>query len=351
MKEAMCYEALEGGKVHCYLCAHHCKLKDGQAGICQVRFNKGGKLYTMVFGRVIAKHLDPIEKKPFFHVLPGTLSYSIATVGCNFQCSFCQNWQISQFVRSYGGIPGEELSPERAVFEARESGARSIAYTYTEPTIFFEYAYEIAKLATKEGIINVFVTNGHITPEAVREISPYLHAANIDLKSFNDKIYRKIMKGSLRGVLEGIEAYLKHGVWVEITTLVVPNQNDSEEELREIARYIASLSKDIPWHISRFYPDFKMTDRPPTPIATLRRAYEIGKEEGLKFVYLGNVPGDPTENTYCPNCGKIVLGRWGYTITENNLRNGKCSNCGEEIPGLWTTSPLDSIDFSHKYIA
>lgn len=296
---------------------------------------KDGKLYTLVFGKAIAMNLDPIEKKPLFHVLPGSLSYSIATVGCNFQCPFCQNWQISQFVRAYGEIPGERLSPEEAVSQARKSGAASIAYTYTEPTIFFEYAYETAKLSTAEGIMNVFVTNGHITEEAVREISPFLNAANIDLKSFREKTYRSVMKGSLEGVLKGIEAYKKYGVWLEITTLIVPNQNDSEEEIRDIAHYIASLDSGVPWHISRFYPDYKMTDVPPTPLSVMRRALEIGKEEGLKFVYLGNVPGDPAESTYCPKCGEAMIKRWGYRILENRLKKGKCGSCGEEIPGVW----------------
>jgi len=331
----MFYETLQDNRVHCYLCPHHCKIKDGGKGVCQIRINREGKLYTLVFGKVVAKHLDPIEKKPLFHVIPGTLSYSIATVGCNFQCPFCQNWQISQFVREYGEIPGEDLPPEQAVLEAKISGAKSIAYTYTEPTIFFEYAFEIAKLAKKEGILNVFVTNGFITEDAVREISPYLTAANIDLKSFRESTYRRVMKGSLKGVLEGIEAYRKYGVWVEITTLVVPGQNDSDEELRDIAGYISSLSPDIPWHISRFYPDYQMLNGIPTPISRLRRAYEIGKEEGLNFIYLGNVPGDPTESTLCPHCGKIILKRWGYRILENHIEGGRCAFCKKKIPGVW----------------
>lgn len=332
----MFYETLDEKRVHCYLCPLHCKIREGGKGACQIRINRGGKLYTLVFGKVIAKHLDPIEKKPFFHVLPGTLSYSIATVGCNFRCPFCQNWQISQFVREFGEVPGEELSPEQAVFEAKSSGASSIAYTYTEPTIFFEYAYEISKRAKKEGIINLFVTNGFITEDAVIEIAPYLTAANIDLKSFRESTYRRVMKGSLKGVIEGIKAYKKHGVWVEITTLVVPEQNDSDEELRDIARFIHSLSPNTPWHISRFYPDYKMVDSIPTPISTLKRAYEIGREEGLNYVYLGNVPGDPTESTYCPNCGRVVIKRWGYRILENHIEEGRCAFCKEKIPGVWS---------------
>ena len=335
MKEALLYEPLEDGRVICNLCPHRCKIRDGGKGVCQVRVNRGGRLYTLVYGRVIAKHLDPIEKKPFFHVLPGSLSYSIATVGCNFQCSFCQNWSISQFMRLYGEVPGKDLTPEGAVREALDSGASSIAYTYTEPTIFFEYAFDTSRLAREKGIINLFVTNGFITEEAVREIAPYLTAANVDLKAFRDETYRRIMKGSLSGVLNGIRAYRKHGVWVEITTLVVPGQNDSEEELREIAKFIKNLSPDIPWHISRFYPDYKMTDRMPTPIDTLVMAYEIGREEGLRYVYLGNVPGDPRESTYCPNCGSILIERWGFNILENNLRDGKCHSCGEKIAGIW----------------
>jgi len=334
-KEAMFYEKGEDKLAQCKLCPHKCRIKEGGSGICKVRINKGGKLFTLVYGRPITRNLDPIEKKPLFHALPGSFSYSIATVGCNFQCSFCQNWEISQYVREYGDFVGREVSPSTVVEEALLSGASSISYTYTEPTIFYEYAYEIAKIAKEKGLKNFFVTNGFITKEAVIEMAKYLDGANIDLKAFKEETYRKIMKGSLQGVLEGIRAYKEAGVWIEITTLLVPGMNDSEEEIREIAKFISSLDRGIPWHISRFRPDYKMVDRGPTPLRLMRRAKDIGHEEGLSFIYLGNVPGDPSESTFCPKCGELIIERYGFYVRENKLKEGKCPSCDFEIPGIW----------------
>ncbi len=287
----MLYEKLENKKVHCYLCSHNCKIDETKAGICGVRQNIDGKLYTHVYGKLIASHVDPIEKKPFYHFLPGTRSFSIATPGCNFKCDFCQNWQISQYKISDNkfSYQGLEMLPEEIVEAAKQNNCKSIAYTYTEPTIFFEYAYDTAKLAKKQNIKNVFVTNGYMSKKAIDAISPYLDAANIDLKSFNDDFYKKFCKARLEPVLNSIKTMHENDIWMEITTLVVPGQNDSKEELENIAKFISEISKNIPWHISRFYGDYNFTDVEATPIKTLKMAEELGKKNGLKYIHLGNV--------------------------------------------------------------
>jgi len=336
MKEAMFYETLIDGKVNCNLCSHHCRgISDGKRGICGVRENKGGKLFSLVYGKLVARNVDPIEKKPLFNFLPGSLSYSIATVGCNFRCGNCQNFDISQMPKERGTIVGQDASPEEIVSAAKRTGCGSIAYTYSEPTIFFEYALDVAKLAYKEGIKNVFVTNGYISAEALREISPYLDAANIDLKSFSGDFYRKNCGARLEPVLESIKLHKKLGIWIEITTLIIPTMNDSEEELKEITEFIRELGAETPWHITRFHPMYKLPDLPRTPVETLRKAREIGLEAGLKYVYEGNVPGENGENTYCPNCGKKVIHRFGYQILENKIKNSACAYCGAKIDGLY----------------
>jgi len=322
-----------GGRVLCDLCAHRCRILPGRAGVCQVRVNQDGELKTLVLNRLIAAHLDPIEKKPFFHFYPGSFSLSIATVGCNFRCAFCQNWQISQHVREHGSFPGDVTAPEEVVATAVKGDCSSISYTYTEPTIFFETCESVGLLARERGLKNNFVTNGYLTPEAAKRAAAFLDAANVDLKGFDDARYRKVCGATLKGVLEGLEALLANGVWVEVTTLVVPGLNDSEAELRAIARHLKGLSPDIPWHVSRFHPDYKMTGGKATPLATLRMAHGLGKEEGLTFVYTGNVPGDDSENTYCPNCAKMVVGRVGFRLTALNLRDGRCAACGARIAG------------------
>lgn len=289
-KHAMLYSPQQDGKVHCYLCAHQCKISESKFGICGVRQNINGKLYTHVYGKVIAAHIDPIEKKPIYHYLPGTKSYSIATPGCNFKCSFCQNWQISQFrLNQEFQYPGTEMTSEEIVKAAKTNKCQSIAYTYTEPTIFFEYAYDTAKLAKKQNLSNIFVTNGYISKEAIKTIAPYLDAANIDLKSFRDEFYKKICKARLQPVLNSIKIMHENKIWIEITTLVVPKQNDSKQELNDIAKFIAEIDKNIPWHISRFFPDYQFTNAEPTPIETLKMAERIGKKHGLKNIHLGNV--------------------------------------------------------------
>jgi len=298
--------------------------------------NKEGKLYSLVYGYPIALHIDPIEKKPLFHFLPGSIALSIATVGCNFRCKFCQNWDISQLPRDYNRVEGYKVSPEEVVGAVLRSGSTTISYTYTEPTIFFEYALDISKLAVKKGIKNTFVTNGYVTEEALKDIAPYLHGANIDLKSMNPKFYASVIGARLNEVLDGIKTYKKFGIWLEITTLIIPGYNDSEDELREIARFIRDeLGDGTPWHVSRFYPAYKFKHVPSTQISAVRRAREIGLEEGLKYVYTGNIPGNAGEDTHCPSCGEVLIRRWGFSVVEYNITNGKCRFCGEKIDGVW----------------
>ena len=289
IKQAMLYDKLDNGRVKCNLCAHCCKISPDSSGICGVRKNKDGELYTLVYGDVIASHVDPIEKKPIYHFLPGSYSYSIATIGCNFKCSFCQNWEISQVSKRQNTLSGHELMPEEVVREAKKNDCKSISYTYTEPTIFFEYAYETAKLAKKEGLYNIFVTNGYMTKETLNVIKPYLDAANIDLKSFREDFYKEMCGAHLKPVLDTIELMKKLGIWIEITTLVVTGKNDSDNEFKDIAEFIANIDPDIPWHISRFHPDFKYLEGKPTPIDALKRARDIGKKAGLRNIHLGNV--------------------------------------------------------------
>ncbi|MBC8359416.1 MAG: AmmeMemoRadiSam system radical SAM enzyme [Candidatus Aminicenantes bacterium] len=335
IKEAKLYRALQGNKVSCFLCNHRCEIVDSKFGICGVRQNKKGKLYTHVFGEVIAAHIDPIEKKPLYHFLPGTTSFSIATIGCNFRCPFCQNWQISQASkRKETGLSDQKLLPQEVVDRAKNHGCQSISYTYTEPTIFFEYAYETAKLAAEEGLANIFVTNGYMTAEALETIKPYLNACNVDLKSFREKFYKEICQGRLQPVLDSIRLMKKLNIWVEVTTLVVPGVNDGEEELRDIARFIAETDPNIPWHISRFHPSYEYTNTYSTPIETLRMALSIGEKEGLRYIYIGNVMGE-SENTLCPSCGKTVIQRQGFFTSTNKVKDSKCSFCGNPISGIF----------------
>ncbi|RMH80137.1 MAG: AmmeMemoRadiSam system radical SAM enzyme [Acidobacteria bacterium] len=336
MKSVAWLSEAKNGRVLCKACKQRCTLKEGEYGKCGVRINEGGKLYLTVYGLVSAINLDPIEKKPLFHFLPSTQSLSIGTVGCNFSCQFCQNWEISQHPQTHNyEVFGEEISPEEIVRLAKLHGAQSISYTYNEPVIFFEFAYDTMKLAKEKGLRNVFVTSGYETEEAINIALPYLDAMNIDLKSFSDEFYKRICGARLKPVLETIEYAYKKGIWIEITTLLIPGYNDSEEEIRSIARFVASLSRDIPWHISRFFPAYRMLDLKPTPVDTLRRAYEIGKEEGLNFVYVGNYLDESLESTYCPACGSKVIERRVYK-TLNHLKDSHCPNCSYSIPGVWS---------------
>jgi pyruvate formate lyase activating enzyme len=335
MKEAMVYEKLGNGQVQCHLCSHNCLIKDGQRGICAVRENKEGTLYSLVYGKIISMNIDPIEKKPLFHFLPGSTSLSIATVGCNFRCKHCQNYEISQFPRERKfEIPGKDATPEEIVEAAIRHGCESISYTYTEPTIFFEFAYDCARLAHEKGIRNVFVSNGYTGPEAARLIAPYLDANNIDLKG-SDAFYKEICGARLQPVKDTIRLMHGLGIWVEVTTLIIPGHNDSEKDLTDIAEFIVSVDAEIPWHVSQFYPTYKLLDKPRTPVATLRKAREVGLSLGLKYVYEGNVPGEGGENTYCPSCGKLLIKRFGYSILENHISDGRCFSCATSLGGLW----------------
>ena len=333
LKEALLYKKLQGHKVSCFLCGHRCLIADGQFGICQARQNKEGTLYTLTYGELCAANIDPIEKKPIFHMLPGSKSYSFAALGCNFRCGFCQNWQISQKREADKlGIKSEPKSPERIVSEALQHKCQSISYTYSEPTIFFEYALETAKLAKEKGLYNIFVTNGYMTPEALEMIKPYLDAANVDLKSFNDANYQKVCGGRLQPVLDTISLMRRMNIWVEITTLVIPDFNDSSEELKDIAGFLSGVGKEIPWHISRFHPDYKITDKEPTSLSKLKEAYTIGKDAGLRYVYIGNVLEE--EKTYCYKCGQDLIARSGFSVIKNILKDGKCPGCATALDGL-----------------
>ncbi len=336
MKEAYLYEKLENERVRCLLCNHRCLIKNGAKGICGVRENSSGKLISLVYGKVIARHCDPIEKKPLFHFLPGTRSYSIATVGCNFRCLFCQNADISQMPSDQDRIMGGDMASDQIVREALDTRSASISYTYTEPTVYFELASDTARLATTKGLKNVFVTNGYMTAECLEQIFPDLHAANVDLKSFNEKFYKEQCGAKLEPVLRTLETMKKMGVWLEVTTLLIPNLNDSPDELTALARFLVAIDPNIPWHISRFHPTYRLTNIPATPSQGIRRARDLGYKAGLKYVYTGNLPGDEGENTLCHNCGGALIDRFGFQVTRNRIREAHCPDCGAEIPGVWS---------------
>ncbi len=335
--EALLYEKLDQEKVRCHLCSHRCVIKEGKRGICGVRENRNGRLETLVYGRLVAQHVDPIEKKPLFHVLPGSLSYSVATVGCNFKCRFCQNADIAQLPADRNGIiVGDQFKPEDVVERALRAQCKSISYTYTEPTVFFEFALDTARLAHEKGLLNVFVTNGYMTGEALDMIKPFLDAANVDLKAFNDDFYKLQCGAKRKPVMETLKRMKSIGIFVEITTLLIPGLNDAQDELEALAAFIAGdLGPETPWHISRFHPTYKLTDRPSTPVEAIRRARKIGFAAGLRYVYCGNVPGDDGENTYCHSCGLALVKRQGFRIVDNAISDSKCPGCGALIDGLW----------------
>ena len=326
----------EDKTVRCGLCAHRCTIREGKFGFCNVRQNIAGKLMTHTFDQVISCNADPIEKKPLFHFLPGSKSLSIATPGCNFRCEFCQNWQISQTSCDSAREADTSLTPETIVALAGGDRCESISYTYTEPTIFFELAYHTARLAHEAGLRNCFVSNGFMTPETVQTIAPYLDAINVDLKAFRDETYRKVCSGRLEPVLNTLELLVGLGVWVEVTTLVVPEMNDSSEELGDIAEFIAThLGVGVPWHVSRFHGSYKMQNRDATPLETLELACKLGKQAGLKYVYCGNVTGQTDESTYCPQCQNLLIKRMGFSVSSINLDNNHCPKCNQTIEGVW----------------
>ena len=332
MKEAILYNSAKDGAVDCCLCNHRCHIADGKRGFCLVRENRHGTLYSLVYGRIVAANVEFMEKKPLYHFLPGSRSYSIATRGCNFRCPWCQNWEMSRAEGSgdFTELPNTE--PVHVVEKARLEGCQSVCYTYTEPTIFMEYALDTARLARERGLKNVFVTNGYQTPEAVEVMKDIIDAANVDLKSFSEEFYRTQCHARLEHVLEAIGNMHAAGIWVEITTLIVPGGNDSEEELQDIASFVAGLSPDVPWHVTRFHPDYRVTDLGLTPVETMRRAIEIGREAGLRYVYAGNIILPEAKDTACPECGHVVVRRDGLGRTQCDLDGNRCRQCRTEMP-------------------
>jgi pyruvate formate lyase activating enzyme len=330
---------LESGKILCEACAHVCKLDEGEYGICGVRRVEGGELKLLVYGIAAAVNIDPVEKKPMFHFLPKTKAFSVGTVGCNFSCKFCQNFDISQYPKEHSHkITGHELLPEKIVELTLQNGCDSIAYTYNEPIVFFEYTYDTAKLAHEKGLKNIYVTSGYETRKAIDLLAPYVEGMNIDIKSFSDEFYKEICGARLKPVLEAVKYAHEKGIWIEITTLLIPGKNDSDEEIRAIAKFIAEVDKSMPWHLSAFHPTYKMLDVLRTPESTLLRAYKIGQEEGLKYVYIGNVDNEDYESTYCPSCKKKVIersGNIGQYVTNWLDENSKCPYCCYKLEGVW----------------
>ena len=328
--EAMLYAKAADNTCSCFLCSRRCKIAAGKRGICRVRENRDGTLFSLVYGKPISVNVDPIEKKPLYHFMPGTLSLSIATVGCNFRCDYCQNWQISQ--KGEDGIPGEFTSPDAIVHAAKSHGCPSISYTYTEPTIFFEYAHDCAKLAQAEHIRNCFVTNGFQTPETIEVMAGLIDAANVDLKAFNDDFYRQRCKAHLKPVCESIRLMHQAGIHLEVTTLLIPGFNDDEAELKQLAEFLAGVSVDIAWHVSRYHPNYKFDRAPATPPETIFHALDIGRQAGLRYLYAGNLPAGDYENTRCPNCNALVIERAGFHARPVGLKGSACAACGHELP-------------------
>jgi pyruvate formate lyase activating enzyme len=331
---ALFYQALPNKQVKCLLCPKSCEVLDGDRGDCGVRENRGGKYVTLTYGNPCAVHVDPVEKKPFFHVLPGSPSYSIATAGCNLHCKFCQNWEISQ------ALPEDtynfDLPPEKVIAGARKTRSPSIAHTYVEPVIFYEYMLEVGQLAKKAGILNVCHSAGYVNPEPLEKLADVLDAACIDLKAFDNKFYQELVDGELEPVLNTLKTLHRRGVHVEIVNLVVPQLNDRPESITAMCRWIKeNLGPLTPLHFSRFYPLHKMLNHYPTPVSTLEKARDLAQKAGLKYIYIGNLPGHEAENTYCHSCGKLVISRRGYRIGEVNLKDGHCGHCGTQIPGIW----------------
>jgi pyruvate formate lyase activating enzyme len=358
MQEAVLYQKLENNKVRCLACSWKCLLAESGTGICGVRFNEDGKLYSAVYGRAVGMHLDPMEKKPLYHFLPTATVLSFGTLGCNFGCSFCQNWEISQPPRLLKVAPSEgatfterknrltrlieetsrSLLPKEIVEKALEIGSPAIAYTYNEPAVFAEYAHDTAKLAKERGLLNVYVSNGFESEEGLNYIAPYLDAINIDLKSFNPAFYTKVCQARLEPVLATIKRVYQKGIHLEITTLVIPTLNDSAAELKQVATFIKKISPDIPWHVTAFYPQYKLLDQPPTPVGKLEEAWAIGQAVGLNYVYVGNVPGHEHNHTFCPVCHRLLIERAeGYLvkIVGLDLKEGWCQECGTQIKGVF----------------
>lgn len=335
MKEALLYKKNDDGTVQCRLCAHNCTLKDSQSGVCRVRKNIKGELFSLNYDRIAAVHNDPIEKKPLYHFLPGSSSYSIATMGCNFKCRFCQNHSLSM-VEDEHAIYGEKTAPEKIVAAALKYGSKSISYTYSEPTVFFELMIETARLAKEKNLKNVMVTNGFMSREALEMMAPYLDAANVDLKAFSENFYKKYSGARLAPVLDTIKGMKEKGTWIELTTLLIPDLNTDQEEIEKLISFIAELDPQIPWHVSRFFPNYRLLDKPITDTKMIFSALETARQMGLKYLYGGNIASDKWSNTYCPSCGALLVERSGYYTTLPGISAGECTQCREKIPGVWT---------------
>jgi pyruvate formate lyase activating enzyme len=336
MQEARLYKKRDKKRVDCFLCHHSCSIANHRRGLCGVRENQNGVLYSLVYGKIVAENVDPVEKKPLFHFQPESRTFSISTVGCNFSCRHCQNASISQPGSfSADAVPGHSRTPEDIVESTLSTACQSISYTYVEPTIFFEFAYDCMEVAGKAGLKNIFVSNGYMSAEATELLVPRLDAINIDLKAFSDDFYKSVCGARLQPVLDTIKRMYEAGIWVEVTTLLIPGLNDSEEELQQIADFLVSLDTSIPWHVTGFYPTYKLTDRPATTPASLDKALQIGIRTGLQYVYAGNRPESGGENTHCPSCGLELISRYGFSIQKNNLIQGKCPSCKSPIAGIW----------------
>ncbi|MBA2123757.1 AmmeMemoRadiSam system radical SAM enzyme [bacterium Unc6] len=335
MHKALFYEKLEDKKVICRLCNHFCVITNNSAGICSVRINKEGTLYTLVYGKIVADNIDPIEKKPFFHFLPGSFSYSISTVGCNFQCGFCQNYEMAQAPRMgiFPDVP--DVGPEQVIKKALQYNCQSISYTYTEPTIFFEFVYDCCKIAKQQGLKNNFVTNGFISPDALEMIAPYLDAANVDVKG-NEDFYTSVCKARFEPVLQNIRRMKKLGIWVEITTLLIPEYNDNNKTFDMLSKKFFDIDPEMPWHFSRFFPAYKFSNHYPTPEQTVYKYRENALKMGFKYVYAGNISEEgQTESTKCPQCSKLLIKRSGFSVLENNIKKDICPDCGRKISGVF----------------
>ncbi len=334
IREAMHYKKLEEAKVECEICPRGCKVAPKERGYCGVRENFGGEYKTLVYGRACSANVDPIEKKPLFHFLPGARALSIATAGCNVECKFCQNWEISQFRPEQ--VDNMDLQPATLVAKARENSIESIAFTYSEPVVFYEYMYDTAKLAKEKDVKTVMISNGYIKEKPMADLCEHLSAVKIDLKAFTEKFYADICSGKLQPVLDTLKLLHKKKMWYEIVVLIIPTLNDSESEITQMCAWVhKELGPDVPIHFSRFHPTYKIKNLPPTPVSTLTRAREIGMKAGLNYVYVGNVPGHEGENTHCPRCKKTIVRRIGFGIIEMDIKGGKCRNCGRPIPGVW----------------
>jgi pyruvate formate lyase activating enzyme len=336
VKEALFYDRLEDGLVKCRICPRECVVSPGNRGYCRVRENHDGSYYSLVHGRVCAYHVDPIEKKPLFHFLPGTTAFSIATVGCNLACKFCQNWEISQ--ETPENVSATNLPPESVASAARKYDSPTIAYTYTDPNVFYEFVLDCARAGHDEGLRSVVISAGYLNRAPLVELIPNLDAIKIDLKGFTEEFYCDVCGASLKPVLETLSTIKEKGLWLEIVNLMIPTLNDDEKDVDAMCKWIVeNLGTDVPVHFTRFYPKYKLNNLPPTPVSTVERAREIALARGIKFPYVGNVPtGNPGESTYCPGCGEVVIKRAGYAILSNNLKDGKCGRCGAEVPGVWS---------------